>query len=76
MFTNRSLEISGNPQKSGKCGLADKLPVLLFLAIFVRMQHFKRKSTMLGKLRDGIFPLTVHADESMNDISYFLLDPI
>jgi hypothetical protein len=42
-----------------------QLPVMLFLTILFRMQYYKRKSAMWDKLRDGIFPLTAHADESM-----------
>jgi hypothetical protein len=49
------------------------LHVVLFFAITLRMQHFKRKSAMWGKLRDGILPLTVHADESMVCHSYLAL---
>jgi hypothetical protein len=51
----------------------DVLPVVLFLEFIFGMQHLKRKSAMWGTLRDGIFPLTVHADESMVYHSYLAL---
>jgi hypothetical protein len=49
------------------------LPVVLLLTIFFRIQHFKRRSATWGKLWDGIFPLTVHADESIVYYSYLAL---
>jgi hypothetical protein len=42
------------------------LPEILFLLSSFRMQHFKPKPAIGGKLLDGIFPLTFHAHESMS----------